>query len=277
MAPQSVDRESTAIRAGKRGGQEAYRRFRTNVAVETKGEPDSVIGPSDAVTEADRAAQRTVVEKIREAHPDDPVVGEESDTLKTLPEKGIVWLIDPIDGTYNYIRGLKHWATSVAVVEDASPKIAVNSIPAMDDVYVATQDVVERNGTPITVSDRRRPEAATIAPVVIPPFGERASYAGGIGQIVEKFGNNRRFGSAQVTLSLVASGAIEGTIATINPHPWDTVAGAYLVEMAGGTVTDIHGDPWSHDSQGIVASNGHVHEKLVDAGATMLENENDNS
>jgi myo-inositol-1(or 4)-monophosphatase len=270
MAPQPIDRESTAIRAGERGGQEAYHRFRTDIAVETKGEPDSIIEPSDAVTEADRAAQRAVVEEIKEAYPSDTVVGEESDTPKTLPEEGIAWLIDPIDGTYNYIRGLKHWATSIAVVKDESPKIAVNIIPAMDETYVATQDTVERNGTPITVSERRRPEAATVAPVVIPSLGERMPYAGGIGRIVEEFGNNRRFGSAQLTLSLVASGAIEGTIATINPHPWDTVAGAYLVEMAGGTVTDIHGDPWSHDSQGIIASNGHVHDELVDIGATMV-------
>jgi myo-inositol-1(or 4)-monophosphatase len=263
-------REAAAIRAGRKGGQKALTTFRTELAVETKTEADSVIEPSDAVTEADRATQRTVVKEIKETHPTDTIVGEEADTRKSLPESGTAWLIDPIDGTYNYIRGLKHWATSLAVVKDQSPVVAVNNLPAMDDTYVATPEMVKRNGSTMSVSDRRLAAAATIAPVVIPPIGERSAYATAVGRIVEEFGNVRRFGSAQVTLSLVAAGAIEGAIGTINPHPWDTVAGAYLVERAGGTVTDIHGEPWTHDSPGIIASNGHVHEELVDVGQTML-------
>lgn len=271
MSEHMSDRESTAVRAGRRGGEEAYRQFRTDLTVETKAKKGEVIGPSDAVTKADRAAQRHVVEEIEREFPEDVIVGEESDSRKSLPEEGIAWLIDPIDGTYNYVRGLEHWTTSVAVVENERPLVAVNDLPVMDDTYVATPEGVERNGTAVTVSDREQAEAATVAPIVIPSFGERGSYAMGVQRIVEEFGNIRRFGSAQVTLSLVATGAIEGAIGTINPHPWDTVAGAYLVEQAGGTVTDINGDPWAHDSHGIIASNGHIHEELVNIGSTMLQ------
>lgn len=265
-----VQREQAAVRAGQRGGQEALGHFRTDLTVETKADDHEVIEPADAVTKADRAAQKKVVEEIERAYPEDTIIGEESETKETVPQKGVGWLIDPIDGTYNYIRGLCHWTTSIAVVEDEDPVAAVNVLPAVGDTYIAGPNHVELNGESISVSGRTRVEAATVAPVVIPPLGERAAYGDAVARITKEFGNLRRFGSAQVSLSLVASGAIEGTIGTINPHPWDTVAGAHLVRQAGGKVTDIHGEPWSHDSHGIIASNGDIHEKLVDIGKTML-------
>lgn len=267
-----VQREQVAVRAGQRGGQEAISLFQTDLTVESKADDKEVTEPSEAVTKADRAAQDEVVEEIERSFPEDTIIGEESETKQKVPEEGVGWLIDPIDGTYNYVRGLSHWATSIAVVEDEDPVVAVNELPVLGDTYVAGPDGVERNGEQITVSDRTLPEAATVAPVVIPPLGERGSYATGVARIVEEFGNIRRYGSAQVTLSLVAAGEIEGMIGTINPHPWDTVAGAFLVEQAGGTVTDIHGEPWSHDSPGIIASNGHIHDELIDVGATMRDN-----
>jgi myo-inositol-1(or 4)-monophosphatase len=265
-----VRREQAAVRAGQRGGEEALGHFRTDLTVETKADDHEVVEPADAVTKADRAAQEKVVAEIERSYPQDTIIGEEDETSETVPEEGVGWLIDPIDGTYNYIRGLSHWTTSIGIVEDETPVAAVNVLPAIGDTYVAGPDHVELNGEPISVSNRSRVEAATVAPVVIPSLGERAAYADGVARITEEFGNLRRFGSAQVSLSLVASGAIEGTIGTINPHPWDTVAGAHLVRQAGGTVTDIHGEPWSHDSHGIIASNGHIHEELVDVGETML-------
>jgi myo-inositol-1(or 4)-monophosphatase len=265
-----VRREQVAVRAGRRGAQEAINRFRSDISVETKADNREIIEPADAVTEADRAVQKIIIEEIRRSYPEDTIIGEENETSEAVPESGIGWLIDPIDGTYNYIRGLNHWSTSIGIVKSEDPAVAVNIIPAINDTYIAGSNYIELNDEPISVSDRTQIKTATVAPVVIPSIGERTAYAGGVAQITEEFGNLRRFGSAQVSLSLVASGAIEGAIGTINPNPWDTVAGAHLVRRAGGKVTDIHGSPWSHGSHGIIASNGDIHEKLVNVGQTMV-------
>jgi len=72
-------------------------------------------------------------------------------------------------------------------------------------------------------------------------------------------------GCAQAVLSMVASGALDGVITNVQANPWDSVAGVHLIREAGGTVTDIHGDPWRHDSTGIVASNGLIHDEVLAA------------
>jgi myo-inositol-1(or 4)-monophosphatase len=81
--------------------------------------------------------------------------------------------------------------------------------------------------------------------------------------VIEAVGDIRRFGYAQATLALVARGALDMTFSTVKPKAWDTVAGIYMVQQAGGTVKDIYGEQWTPASQGIVASNGKNHERIV--------------
>jgi len=80
----------------------------------------------------------------------------------------------------------------------------------------------------------------------------------------------RRFGCAQLELAMVASGALEGTMTNLRANSWDTVAGVQLIREAGGVVTDLEGDRWRHDSAGIVASNGGIHDELL-AAAREIE------
>jgi myo-inositol-1(or 4)-monophosphatase len=82
--------------------------------------------------------------------------------------------------------------------------------------------------------------------------------------LIRAFGDLRRFGSAQVTLAKVAAGSLDAAAsAQPRPNPWDTVAGVYMVERAGGTVTDVHGDPWDPGCDGLVASNGTAHDEVL--------------
>ncbi|MCL7418300.1 MAG: inositol monophosphatase, partial [Halalkalicoccus sp.] len=81
----------------------------------------------------------------------------------------------------------------------------------------------------------------------------------------------RRFGCAQATLSLVADGGLDGALSDVRPNPWDTVAGVHLLRNAGGRATDIEGERWRHDSTGLVVSNGHVHETVLDAVRTARD------
>jgi myo-inositol-1(or 4)-monophosphatase len=221
------------------------------------------------VTAVDRAAQRRVVEVVGERFPDDLVVGEEEDAAKTVPDTGVAWVVDPIDGTYNFVRGLAYWSTAVALVRDGEAVAATTVLPVLDDVYVGGPVGVTHNGTEVSVSDRTDPATFAVTYTIVPSLGERDAYAEGVGALLRRFGEVRRVGSAHVVLALVASGALEGTVTTAVAHPWDSIGGVHLVRRAGGTVTDVHGDPWVPGCRGLVASNGTAHDELVAAARRM--------
>jgi myo-inositol-1(or 4)-monophosphatase len=253
------DRVSVAERAARAGGEVALAAFRTGIDVEVKS------GKTDVVTQADRDAQRRVIEVIRETHSEDAIVGEEEDELKAVPDAGAAWVIDPIDGTNNFVRDTPVWATSVAAVTDGEPLAAANVLPALDDTYVAGDDGATLNGDPVSVSDKQDPESFAVAPTIWWDFDERDEYAAACRAIVERFGDLRRYGCAQAVLSMVASGQLEGAITNVTVNPWDSVAGVHLVREAGGEVTDVHGDEWAPGCDGLVASNGHAHDVVLDA------------
>ncbi len=252
-------RAETALRAARAGAAVAEEGFRGDLEVERKG------GKTDVVTAADRDAQRAVIEVVREAYPDDTVVGEEEDALKAIPDEGPTWVVDPIDGTNNYVRGTRVWTTSVAAVLDGEPVAAANVAPSLGDTYAAGGGGPTRNGEPVAVTDEADPEACTVCPTFWWAFDRREEYAVACREAVERFGDIRRPGSAQLTLSMVAAGELDGAFTNLYTNPWDTVAGAHLVRTAGGTVTDLHGERWRHDSEGLVASNGRVHDELLAA------------
>lgn len=253
------ERLAVARAAATAGGERALEDFRSDLPVETKA------GPTDFVTEADRAAQRAVVSEIRETFPEDPIVGEEDETPSTVPDDGPAWVIDPIDGTANYVRGVHNWTTAVAAVVDGEPVAAVVVAPALGDVYAAGADGTTRNGEPIHVSTTTDPDAAAVCPTLWWSRDRRDEFAAIASAVVERFADCRRIGSAQYELALVADGALDATIANVYAHPWDTIAGAHLVRRAGGRVTDVEGDCWRHDARGIVASSGELHEEALAA------------
>ncbi|MWG36731.1 inositol monophosphatase family protein [Halomarina oriensis] len=268
-------RLAVAERAARAGAAVADDRFRDGIDVETKD------GKTDVVTEADRRTQRRVVEVVRETFPDDAIVGEEDEELKQVPESGPVWIIDPIDGTNNFVRDSRIWATSVAAVVDGEAVAAVNVFPALGDTYVAgpgerreqgagsasDRDAtgVTRNGHPVTVNDQSDPEQCAVVPTIWWEFDARDEYAAACEAIVTRFGDMRRYGCAQAALSLLAGGSVDGVLTNVDPNPWDSVAGAFMVEQAGGTVTGLDGEPWRHDSPGLVASSGACHDAVLAA------------
>lgn len=252
-----VTRESAVASIAESGSELAATRFRTAMDVETKS------SKVDPVTAADRRTQAHIVERIESTFPDDIIVGEEDDALKTLPDTGTAWIVDPIDGTLNFSRGLRAWVTSVAVVEDRDPIGAANIAPALGDAYVATPDSVTLNGTSLSVSDTADPESFLVGSTlrVQPADHDRIGLVAD--RVTERFGEFRRIGSAQLTLSLVASGALEAVVGfDAEPNPWDTVGGVYHVRQAGGTVTDLDGNRWEPGGPGLVASNGRCHDAV---------------
>jgi len=258
-------RSGVAREAATAGGDVALELFRADLDVETKD------GKTDVVTQADVEAQRRVAAVIREHDPDAVVVGEEGDAPTSIPATGPAWVVDPIDGTHNYVAGIRRWATSVAALTDGEPVAAANVLPALDDTYVADSKGARRNGESITVSERSDPDVCTVVPTIWWNHDRREEYATATTEIVRRFGDLARFKSAQATLSLLASGAVDGTFSTLEPHPWDTVAGVYLVRQAGGRVTDLSGERWTHDSVGLVASNGPIHDRVLAAAQATAD------
>ena len=256
-------RADLAERAARAGGAVAAGLFRDAVPVETKA------GKTDVVTRADRDAQRQVIAAIRTEYPEDAVVGEEGDELKTVPDAGPAWIIDPIDGTNNFVRDVPVWATSVAAVHDGEAVAAANALPVLGDVYTADGEAMFLNGERVTVSDETAPAAMTVTPTVWWGRDRREEYAVACRETVERFGDLRRVGSAQATLSMVAAGQLDGAFTNVAAHPWDVVAGAFMIERAGGTVTGLDGERWRHDSTGLVASNGHAHEEVLAAARAV--------
>lgn len=262
------DRAATALRAARLGGETAMGAFRGELDVEMK------TSAVDLVTDADRTAQARAVEVITQEFGETVVAEEEADGISAeLPTEGPAWVIDPIDGTHNFVAGMRLWTTSVAAVVDGEPVAAANVLPAVGDIYEAGPDGVHRNGAPLEVSDRSSPETFAVAALVYPGPASREIHAATCRAIVYRFGDLRRLGSAQATLSMVASGELDAAIAPGGLTPWDGIAGAHLVECAGGTVTDLAGERWQSGTDGLVASNGHAHDEVVEAARTAAPDE----
>lgn len=262
----AIRRAAVAERAARAGGVVARDRFRTDIPAETKA------NRNDLVTEADREAQEQVISTVREEFPADALVCEEDavppgqgdvEIHKSVPESGAAWVVDPIDGTGNYVRGVRFWTTSVAAVVDGDPVGVATYLPAENDIYTAGPESVTRNGSPIAVSDRSDPGTFAVALIGWWPARQGDRYASLFRAAAGEFGDLRRLGSIQGVLALVAAGALEAAFMPERPHPWDAIAGVDLVRRAGGTATDVHGERWQHDSEGLVVSNGEGHDAVL--------------
>ncbi len=122
------------------------------------------------------------------------------------------------------------------------------------------------NDDSVRVSAREDPETFAVAPILL-----GGNYGTTGGALAERFGDIRRFGCAQATLAAVAGGSLDVAVATTRMSPWDTVAGAHMIRHAGGRVTDPAGEPWHHDSDGLVASNGTAHAEVLAAVDSAAE------
>lgn len=258
-------RAETVRQAAQEGGEVALQGFRAGIGVERKSDK------TDVVTSADRAAQDRVIEVIRDQYPDEPVVGEEEDALKEVPREGPAWIVDPIDGTNNFVRDVPIWTTAVSVVEDGAPQAAVNVMPALEDRFELVDDETLFNGTPVSPSQRTDPDAFRVVPLIWWGRERRHEYAAACREIVTRFGDLVRPVCAQYVLAMVAAGQVDGAITNVVPNPWDVVGGIGMIRAAGGRVTNLDGEPWEPGDEGLVASNGLAHDELQDAIEAVVD------
>ncbi|MBI1903512.1 MAG: inositol monophosphatase [Planctomycetia bacterium] len=197
-------------------------------------------GPADLVTEADEASQEAIFSLIRRHFPDHGLLGEEGKEMPGRDDRHR-WIVDPLDGTTNYVHGVPQFAVSVALEEDGRIVAGAVFDPVLKECFTAEMGKrVRLNGSPIRVSRVVAMEQALVV-ASFPPRVERADPE------VRRFINVlvttqslRRTGSAAINLSYVACGRFDGYWAT-TCKAWDVAAGILLVREAGGMVTDLSG------------------------------------
>ena len=229
--------------------------FHRRVAIEYKGEVD-------LVTEADRASEKLIVERLRALWPEHGIVAEEGTRSET--EAKYRWYVDPLDGTTNFAHGYPVFCVSVALVRrDEQLEVGVLYDPTRDEMFAAARGHgATLNDQPITVS-KTTALAESILGTGFPSHKRHKNpnihfYH----QLTLRSHGVRRAGSAALDLANVASGRYDG-FWEFKLNPWDTAAGVLLVQEAGGKVTRFDGGPFRLDSREVLASNGHIHDELL--------------
>lgn len=217
--------------------------------------------PGDWVSDTDTASERAVREELLQAFPDIPVVGEEEggDTA------ALGWLVDPLDGTANFVHGFPVVGVSIALVADGEPIVAVVDAPLLGDTYTARTGGGAHRGDERLRAGTRSKEQAIVATGF--PFRKKRERLDEYFPVFERalrtFEDLRRAGAAALDLSWSAAGVFDGYFEQAL-GPWDVAAGALLVREAGGVVTDWSGDPRAWLTSGdVVAGPPHVHEAVL--------------
>jgi len=254
-----IDRKArleVAERAARAAGAELLRQ-RGRASVREKGR-------FDLVTDADVAAQRVIQEELAAAYPDDAFLGEECNTQSAAYAPGqAVWVVDPLDGTTNYVHDNPTFAVSVGLVIDGRAEAGVIYDPCRDEVFRAARGLgTFLNGKPLHCSPIDSLEHALIS------VGFPANWQGQEAVLAawRWFGYQtqgmRRTGSSALNLAYVAAGRFDGFFA-FQICPWDVAAGIVMVEEAGGRISRRDGGQYDvFSSELIVASNGSLHAEL---------------
>lgn len=235
-------------------------------------------GPADFVSKADQRAERTLYDELLKARPDWGFVLEEGGIIEGNPDKPR-WIIDPLDGTTNFLHAIPHFAISIAIQE---PKLggggwgdvtsALVYQPITDESYWAEKGRgAWLHDARLRVSSRRRMDEAVIATGI--PYGNRgnmAEWAKIFGAIAPEVAGIRRFGAASLDLAWVAAGKYDGFWES-DLAPWDVAAGILLVREAGGFVTDYRGGDKPMENKQILAANDGLHSKLHKVLAASLK------
>jgi len=222
---------------------------------------------ADLVTDVDEASERLILGRIRERFPGDAIVAEES-AAAAVP-RGRRWVVDPIDGTTNFVHGHPFVAVSIALVDDDGPAVGVVHAPFLGEVFHAVRGGgAFLDGAPIRVSSE--PELARSLLATGFPFkqgkGDLDAYLLLVADAIRSSRDVRRAGSAALDLAFTAAGRVEAFF-EIGLAAWDVAAGILLVTEAGGRVTGWPNDRAPPLATGrILASNGRVHVAL----ATLL-------
>ncbi|WP_392551904.1 inositol-1-monophosphatase [Orbus wheelerorum] len=225
-----------AIRAARKAGNVIIKSYENpaSVNIDAKGE-------NDFATNVDRAAESLIIETIKKVYPDHTIIAEESGLTKGR-DNDVQWIIDPIDGTTNFIKGIPHCSVSIAVRIKGKTEAAVVYNPMANELFTASRGQgAQLNGYRIRVNNVKDLES-TILAVALPYKQKQYSdcYFSVLQKLFTKCADFRRTGSAALDLAYIAAGRFDGFF-EIGLKPWDIAAGELILREAGGIVTDFAG------------------------------------
>jgi myo-inositol-1(or 4)-monophosphatase len=220
---------------------------------------------NDFVSIVDKGSERAIIDLIAARFPDHAFHGEESGASDNAASSDHVWIIDPLDGTTNFLHGIPHYCVSIAL--SIGGKIAVGVIldPIHDRLFAATRGGgATLNGAPLATSSRPSLAEAVIGTGT--PFYDFSfldAYLGSLREIMQRCAGIRRAGACALDLAYVAAGWLDGFWER-NVWPWDVAAGSLLIEEAGGMITDMAGGDTFVNAGHVVCGGPGVHRELLE-------------
>jgi len=222
-----------AVEASRAAGGLLLERF-------SSGEQHGVLSkstPTDLVSEADLAAEKAIREMLAAKRPEDGFLGEEGGEQRG--SSGLRWVVDPLDGTINFLFGIPQWCVSVAVEDDDGTLAGAVFDPNRDELFTAVRGGRARlNGTPIIAPDRRELATAMVATGLAYDANVRAAQARVLARVAPLVRDVRRFGSAALDLAWTAMGRYDAYFER-TVKPWDIAAGTLICECAGLSVREL--------------------------------------
>ena len=218
--------------------------------------------PNDFVTEVDHAAEKAIIEVLRDAFPGHGILAEESG--ETGPESEFNWIIDPLDGTTNFIHGFPQYAVSIAQTRNGVLEHAVVYDPTSNEMFTASRGSgAFLNDRRIRVSRRTRLNEALLGTgFPFRQFDNVDAYLGMFRELTQKTAGIRRPGAASLDLAYVAAGRLDG-FWEMGLSPWDMAAGVLLIQEAGGLVSDLSGEGNFMTTVNVVAGSPKIFGQLL--------------
>ncbi len=251
------DNLNIMIKAARKAGRSLVKDFR-----EVENLQVSVKGAGDFVTRADRESERVIKEELRTARPNYGWLGEETGT-EAGEDPTRRWIVDPLDGTTNFLHGLPHWAVSIALEHKGEIVAGVVFDAAKDELYWAEKGAgAYMNETRLRVSGRNRMIESIFATGV--PFGGKSTLPAtlqDLARLMPVCAGVRRWGAASLDLAYVAAGKYEGYWER-GIKPWDMAAGLILVKEAGGFFGPVREGRDIFESGAVIASNAEMFEPM---------------
>ncbi|MCC3372565.1 inositol monophosphatase family protein [Cohnella sp. REN36] len=254
----------SAVRYAMEAGEQILSRMSAPYRVGDK------VNRADLVTDVDLHSERVIRERIGRDYPDHWILSEETDGgldafgMMARPAPGIGWIIDPIDGTINFVHGIPHFAVSIGIVRDGSLLHGVVFNPVTRELFHATHGEGARlNGDPIRVGAEADVGRALLATGFQASDWRRDSVAAAqVSRIAGISRSVRILGAASLDLCMIACGRLNGFWHD-GLYPWDVAAGLLIVREAGGTVSNGEGDPYVWSDKKLVASSPELHGELL--------------
>ena len=222
-------------------------------------------GAADYVSAADIKAEQVLFEALTKLRPGYSFLGEERGEIEGT-DKTHRWIVDPLDGTTNFLHGIPHFAVNIALEREGAVVAAVTYNPITNDIFWAEKGKGAWLGNEkrLRVAARRQLDESLLA-TGIPFIGTpgHAQFLKELHQITQRVSGVRRYGAAALDLAWVAAGRFDGFWER-NLKPWDVAAGMLLVTEAGGKVSNLDGEPYRFGDGGILASNLELHPLILE-------------